>query len=241
VAVVCEADADLRTASALADRVLTLRLPAGASIADARLWRGETAADRFLPWHHVRTRARAIGLKAHGFFGGEPGAPDAASARLALLLMMRSAEPPDAVLLIRDSDGDDQRTRGLAQARDASSMASRIVVGVSHPKRECWVLAGFEVQSDAERESLERLRRELGFDPTREPEKLTASEPGAKRNAKRVHASLLGGAIDREVSCVHATDLAILRERGKAAGLADFLDEVQHRLAPTVIQSPPAP
>jgi hypothetical protein len=41
-----------------------------------------------------------------------------------------------AILLIRDSDGDRSRRKGLEQAREGSPMKDRIVIGLCHPKRE---------------------------------------------------------------------------------------------------------
>ena len=87
----------------------------------------------------------------------------------------------DAVLLIRDDDRQVDRRRGLEQVRHASPLAERIVIGLAHTKRECWVLAGFEARDDQERELLAEIRRELGFDPCIQAEQLTAIHDHDKR------------------------------------------------------------
>lgn len=239
LAIVCEAAADRETAAGLADRVLCAEVgwiePEG--LDSHRQWRGLEASEPHLLWREVRDRARHFGhtvhgVKAHGHFSGRPGAPDALAARKALLLLMSAAERPDAVVLVRDSDGDLQRRRGLEQAREGSDWPFEVLIGMAHPMREAWVLAGFEPASDAERSTLEELRRELGGDPCEHASSLTARAEEAPRSAKRVLARLTRGDRDRERSCWTEGDLAILQSRGAATGLADFLEEIRARLVP---------
>ena len=72
----------------------------------------------------------------------------------------------------------------------------------------------------------------LGFDPCSAAEQLTASEEGAKRDAKRVLDALTGGAPEREDACLEEPPLALLRQRGAKTGLAPYLQEVEERLVP---------
>lgn len=232
-AVICEAPADLRLATALADRVLCKEIdwihPEDLDL--YRSWRGLEPVDSHLEWHWVSRLAKQQNLKLrprpHGNFGEEPAA---LAARKALLLLARSRHVPDAVVLVCDTDGREELRRGLEQARDASPLFEVVVLAVAHTKRECWVLAGFDPHSEDEEEALAGIRRELGFDPRLRAESLTATEPQAPRNAKRVLNRLTGGNPDREQECWTATDLATLRERGRLTGLSDFLDEVRKRL-----------
>lgn len=234
LAVVCEAAGDLRISADLADRVLTEEVdwidPGDLDL--HRRWRGLEEADGHLEWHWVGHLAKQKGLRAHGHFQGEPGALDAQMARKALLLLQGSSRVPDAVLLIRDSDGLMERRRGLEQARDSSPWTFPVVLGVAHTKRECWVLAGFEAQTEAEEKALADLRRKLGFDPRLKAEDLSAAEAGALRNAKRVLEHLLQGNPKREQVCWMECGLETLHERGRLSGLSHFLDEVRAQLVP---------
>lgn len=231
LAVVCEADADRRTSTALADRVLCEEVEwiEPESIELYRRWRGLEGRS-FLRWTEAVRLAK--GIHAHGHFKGLPGDPDAFAARKALLLLMAERHPPDAVLLIRDSDGDLQRRSGLEQARAENPWPFEVILGLAHPKRECWVLAGFEPADAEERSRLEALRRELGSDPRTQAHELTAKEAGALRDAKRVLTKLTQSRADREEICWTEGPLDSLRERGSQSGLGAYLEEIQERLVP---------
>jgi hypothetical protein len=233
-AVVCEASADLRLSSGLADRVLCQEIDwlDSESLDLYRRWRGLEESGSHLEWHWVPKLARELNVKAHGHFGGEPGALDAAMARKALLLLTMTRQVPDAVILVRDTDGQAERRRGLAQARDTSPWPFQVILAILHAKRECWVLAGFEPRSEAEERALADLKRELGFDPRLEAENLTAAQPQAQRNAKRVLDRLVGGNEDREEACWRSCDVEVLGQRGRLTGLADYIEEIRSRLVP---------
>lgn len=232
--VVCEADADRRTATGLADRVLCQEVEwiEPESIDLHRRWQGLAEGSAYLEWRRTATLARERGLRPHGHFDGRPGAPDAYAARRALLLLALEASRLDAVLLIRDSDGEMERRTGLEQARAERAWPFPVVLGLAHPKRECWVLAGFEPRSDAERERLANARRSLGFDPRSNAHLLLASQRGAPRDAKRVLSDLTLGSFDREAACWMECDLEILRELGTETGLTAYLDEILEHLVP---------
>jgi hypothetical protein len=234
LAVVCEAAADRRIATGLADRVLCQEIdwlkPEG--IDGHRQWQGLEEGSSHLEWHEVKGHARARGLKAHGHFQGEPGAPDAFIARLALLLLAIGERCPDATVLVRDTDGQPERRVGLEQARADRPWPFPVLVGVAHPKRESWVLAGFEPRTRSEEEALARVRQELGFDPRLQAEALSARAPGALRDAKRVLKLLTGEAHDREEACWLDCALDELARRGQLSGLTDYLEEVRTRLVP---------
>jgi len=234
LAVVCEADADRRTATGLADRVLCREVdwiePEG--LDGHRKWQGLVEGSSHLEWHQIRDHARARGLKAHGHFAGEPGAPDAYATRLALLLLATSPHRPDAAVLVRDSDGHQERKLGLEQARRERHWPFPVAIGFAYPKRECWVLAGFEPRTQPEEASLMQLRQELGFDPRLQTEALSAKTPGALRDPKRVLSLLVRDDYNREQSCWVDGPLEDLTERGRLNGLVDYLEEVRTRLVP---------
>src|SRR5436190_19673375 len=90
-AVVHEDEADFRTATELADRIL---LEAVDDWLDAdqlvyqRTWLPETPRGERLTWKGIKQSAQDAGIRAHGHFGGEPGYPDAAAARRAILFLL---------------------------------------------------------------------------------------------------------------------------------------------------------
>ena len=241
--VVCEAPADRNSACALADRVLLQEVEwlASETMDAVRKWRGATPEASFVRWASVRDECQKMGIRGiFGTFGGESGRPDAFVARLALLLMNASKRRPDAVLLIRDSDGDFERRSGLEQARDARPWPFPVIIALAEPKRECWVLAGFEPKTEGEKERLVNEQRRLSFHPVREAHELTAREHGAKKDAKKVLKELTKDDPERERACLEETPLNTLSERGRATGLTAYLSEVRDRLVP-VLQGPRPP
>lgn len=234
--VVCEARADQLTACGLADRVLLEQVDwiEPETLETQRQWRGLTPADSFLRWASVNSEAERMKLRGgiYGHFNGTPGGPDAFVARKALLLYAFLSQRPAAVLLIRDSDGDSRRRTGLEQARDARPWPFKVVIGVAHPKREAWVLAGFEPQGPEESARLQQLRDRLSMDPILKSHELDAREHGAKTDIKRALDELILGDGDRERQCLNETALAVLEQRGESNGLVAFLEEVRQRLVP---------
>jgi hypothetical protein len=233
IAVVCEARADQQTGCHLADRVVcdSVDRIQWESLDDFRRWRGLRPNEPFLSWVAVKKLATERGIHVHGRYDGEKAAPDAHAATRALRLLKTADAAPDAIFLLRDSDGDPDRRTGLNQARAAARLKLPIVIGVAHPKRECWVLAGFEPNSK-EQSRLGALREELHFDPREKAEQLTAKRDDAKRSAKRVLNVLTDGDLDRQALCWQKTDLAVLRRRGENSGLVKYLDEVEKLLVP---------
>jgi hypothetical protein len=234
IAVVCEADTDRRAATLLSDRVLceAVEWISPETLPYHRRYRGLGDQDPYLKCSSVKEIARRRRVVVHGFVGGEPRKPDAAMAERALVILATSESPPGAVILTRDTDNDSARREGYAQARAAQRWPFVVIVGVAETKRECWILAGYEPRNDAERELLAREREELGFDPRSSAERLTASEKGARRDAKRVLDALTGCDPEREDACLEEPPLALLRQRGANTGLALYLQEVEERLVP---------
>lgn len=232
--VVCEARSDRDTACALADRVLVDAIDwlDEALLDTQRSWRGLTPGEPFLRWASVKAEATRAGLRGlFGHFGNKPAEPDALMARRALLLFVGAEPRPQAVMLIRDSDADERRRIGLEQARDEKSWPFEVVIGVAEPKRECWVLAGFDAK-ESEEDALRQEEQRLSFHPVREAHRLTAREHGAKNDAKKALDALTSGRLEREEECLRATSLEVLRERGRNVGLTSFLSEVHERLVP---------
>lgn len=231
--VVCEARADRDTACGLADRVLLEEVSwlAPETLDSCRHWRGLRPEESYLRWASVKEEARRAKLVIFGGFKDGPGEQDSYNARRALLLLAMAERRPDAVVLMRD--GDAQRDRAeLEQARCDRQWPFQVLIGLAEPKRECWVLAGFDPRNDYEAARLEAERQRLSFHPVRDAHQLTAREHGAKKDAKVALDALTQGDKERERACLEETPLAVLKERGGKTGLAEYLKEVSERLVP---------
>ncbi|WP_437961936.1 hypothetical protein WME76_21335 [Sorangium sp. So ce119] len=228
---VVEGPDDARTVPGLVDGVLTnaFSVPEG-EIGQARSYCGIELGASCVTWSSVH-RCRAP--RKHGHFRGKPALEDARTAVLALRGFVAREPQPRVVVLVRDSDGREaERRQGLEQARQDAGWPFEVILGVAHPMRECWVLAGFIPGTEPEIDSLADLRKELGFDPTARSHELDASSKTAKKSPKRVLVRLAGGEHEREARCWTEPPLDRLRERGRNNGLAAFLSEVEDHLAP---------
>lgn len=234
IGLVVEGPGDAHTIPKVVDRIL---VDGGATFADApesaRTFGGFVAASTFLAWRSVDHEAKGRVPRRHGPFGGTPAIEDARTAWYALQCFVGRDPQPAAVLLVRDSDGkQEDRLKGLKQAREDAQWPFPVLIGVAHTMMECWVLSVFVPQDKKEIAALAALRKELGFDPTGRPEELTASNETAKRSPKRVLSKLTQGDEEREAECWNASSLALLRARGAKNGLADFVGEVEKHLSP---------
>jgi len=244
-ALVVEGISDARTIPQIVDRVLIERMSTQAeALEGVRVFRGLEPGSSFLAWDNVEHASRQRRVPPwHGHFNGEPAVEDARRAVLALRCFMTEDSQPAAVLLIRDSDGKkEEREEGLKQARDhfKGNGPFEVLFGVAHANRECWVLSAFMPQNKQENSALSALRKELGFDPTRRSEALTATGKTAKKSAKRVLERLTDNDDDREERGWRDADLDHLRKVGLENGLAAFLDEIDQKLVP-LVATPPSP
>lgn len=232
-AIVCEAAKDKQIASRLAERVLVDEIDwmESSLLPSQCTWQGLDRTREFLTWAGAASQARKRRIRVHGRFRGEKGAFDARTARRALRLFKALEDSPDAVFLIRDTDGEQERLASLREVRD-SDWDFPVVLGTPHPKVECWILAGFDPRNDKEQEMLQAARTSLGFDPRARAHRLTAKGVKGKRNAKKVLAQLSGGKSDREEACWRDADLEVLKERGVKSRLAAYLEDVSARIVP---------
>jgi hypothetical protein len=238
--VVCEARADFLTASELADRVFcdSVNWIEPEILHSLRSYIGPPGDEPFLTWKRVKALAKESGLRPRGFIEGLPPELDAAQARRAIKFIESNSPDVDGILLIRDADRLTNRLIGLEQARDASPLKQRVVIGLAHTKRECWVLAGFDARDDRERALLKEIKQELGFDPCSQSEQLTAIHDHDKRSAKPVLKHLVQSDKDREAACWKEAPLRLLRDRGEQTGLRQYLEEVEQRLIPLFLKGP---
>ncbi len=239
--VVAEARADAQIACELADRVFVEDESSPNWLEEdllehLRRWIGMEEGTDFMKWASLKklARARGIGPIGHRKTGG-PGSIDFAQARKAIILVQRlmNGRSIRALLLIRDLDTQVERKAGMKEARaEVNEDVLRVVIGAANPKREAWVLNGFEPETPVEDTLLAEFRQDLGFNPCERAERLTAKKDTSKRSAKRIVGVLTGESYEREQHCWRETTLELLRERGEATGLRDYLEELRVRVLP---------
>jgi hypothetical protein len=156
----------------------------------------------------------------------------------ALLRTEQQASIPDAIVLIRDLDSQEERRQSLLDARDHEDTTITVVLATPNRKYEAWVLNGFHPADPQEKSELERICQELGFDLCVQAERLAFSSGTArrKRDPKGIVSRLTNDDFDRERQCWHATPLETLRQRGQKTYLKDYLEEVQERLLPLLLK-----
>ena len=138
-----------------------------------------------------------------------------------------------AVLMIRDADNQAyERKKSLyALLEDYSDL----VIGLSIPKRESWVLNGFEPQTELEHQSLNKVISRLGFNPCIDSYRLkgSVSQPGTEhRDIKQVLSELVGSDYERETQCWNHTSIEVLTERGAKSGLTEYIENINRFLLP---------
>ena len=188
-------------------------------------------------------------LSLTGHIDGKPLQPEAAFWRRVFILFAAAEPRLDALIVVRDTDGDPRRLAGLKQAFEGFSWPLPILVAAPHQDAEAWFVAGFVPRNNAEQRRLDERKARLSFDPAEEPHRLTAHPNDAPTDAKRVLRILL---LDEDESrppgldelpdlCTRTlTDLGRLERRGQRCGLSDFLADLRSRLVPLLIPGPPA-
>lgn len=242
-AIVGEAQADVETASDLADREIldAVRWLDEEQLPLLREWVSNVEGE-LLSWKHMKRLAAAAGIRVRGHFDGRPGEPDAAAARRAIRFVLHSFPSVDAIVLVRDQDDQPDRKDGLEQARKSATAQLEVVIGFAIVERESWVLAGFVPRDDDEKRRLLDERKHLGFNPCEASHKLSAcKDDKAKKNPKRVLSTLCAEDRERERQCWRETSLETLKARGEENGLVAFLNEVRSRLATQFDRADPPP
>ena len=247
--VIVESGADARTATKLAERILVEKVD---WLEDENLqyclqWSGLENGTQHSCWSDVKKiidiAKEQLNYKPARFLGhdskGVPLKADGAASIkvLNLVRFLQRTRQIRAVLLIRDLDNQqEQRRQGLEQARSEHINRQpqlKIVIGAANPKREAWVLNGFEPSNEGEKQILQEIKTRLQFDPCTESHRLCSTsweEPDRIRNPKVIVEQLTGRDMIREQQCWEDTSLEFLRERGIYTGLTDYIREVEQRL-----------
>jgi len=234
--VIAEAKADFVLVTELADRVLVEKIDwlETVHLDSSREWIDHENDEDALTWAVISNKANAAGIRVRGNFGQGTISSDARATRRALIYIRQRFPAVDAIVLSRDIDDDPERLEGMQQAIRSHSAGISAVIAAANPKREAWVLCGFDPRDADEQLRLAECRQQLGCDPREKSQTLTARGAQDLRNAKRVLGILTDSNLDRESACWRETALDTLRQRGQENGLADYLTDVQEKLVPQV-------
>lgn len=252
--VIVESSADARTATKLAERILVEKVDWLESdlLQNLFQWSGLELGTEHSYWrdiNNIMQRAKESGLPIPKFLGhsksGALKADGAATIKilnLIRLLQLKNNRQVRAVLLIRDLDNQPERREGIEQARaehiDRQSKLE-IVIGTADRMREAWALNGFIPFDQEEARILENIRNQLNFDPCEEAHRLRSTSwqgPECIRNPKVVLEELTGSNKLREQQCWEETSLELLQQRGRNTGLTAYLQEVEQRLIPVILE-----
>ena len=149
------------------------------------------------------------------------------------LIWANSIEPAlDALILLRDTDGINERKDGFEQAVVSTKIGFPVVIGLPHTMIECWLLVGFKAGNEDETARLASMRSELGFQPCLQGDQLTSANVTDKKNPKRVLSGLCNDSKERMVECCEVTELDFLEANGVSVNLTSFIREVRGKIAP---------
>ncbi len=239
----CQSERDFEIASGLVDRVLAEWGPPGleemlqTDPAGTRTWVRDDAGQPFFALERLNVYASSFGLRRpYGRFDSRPHAKSTLMARTLFTLARRFQQEGriDATIVIWNLEhGGEGQRQALEQTRNAASAmtGSCIVMSCPNPSTQGWVLSGFVPQSDSERAALAALERELGFDPTRSPDQLGASD-GSAASIARVLRILTNDDPDRQRRCWQVVPLDALWRSGDPSGLRAFLQDLQDGVIP---------
>lgn len=213
-----------------------------------------------LPEHRRRGDSHRRGhIRQHGYLAGQPCAPGAHKLRALLVEHARAERTPALLVLLQDTDGDPALGKGVRQVQDwaaARDDLPPVAIGCAHREAEAWFMAtpGLAAKQP---QRLQQARAALGFDPTRQPERLSAQPNDALTDAKRVLRFVLLAEGERlaagvpdsvspsleevdELAAQLAADLGHLAQF-KACGLAPFVAALKAALPRALHQHlPPA-
>jgi hypothetical protein len=249
--VIVESSADAEIATKLAERVLVEKVSwlEHEQLQDFFRWSGLQEKTEYSCWKdiiHIIEDAKISGFHIPRFIGHSKGgakkADGAASLKiLNLIRLLQKNRQIRAVLFIRDLDNQSERREGIEQARSEHidrQPKLEIIIGTANRMREAWVLNGFIPSDQKEQKTLEKIKMKLNFDPCEESHKLRSNsrqEPERVRNPKVVLEELTGNDRLREQQCWEETSLEILQQRGSTTGLTAYLQEIEQRLIPIIL------
>jgi hypothetical protein len=254
--VLVEAEADYVTATGIAEKVIRENAPEWLreilelSPSSLFSWAGLISGTSFSCWANYRNIASQFeqsGFRSPRFLGHDTALKFDYAIGWKVLQLIDFIKHNDqrnipAVLFIRDADHQArERLNSLNALRDGFSVnGPQVIIGLAIPKREAWVLNGFDPQTEDEIKLFKKVRGELDLDPCTEAHRLRGkiNQPGIEsRDIKRVLMELVDNNPSREEQCWQTTSLAVLIARGRETGLTDYIENVRAFLIPLLIRN----
>ena len=226
---ICEAKSDRRSVRLIAARIIGCN-PNAFGEDDSNFVRIMNASSE------LRERHPRAWKSVFGDFSGQVGSGHALSFLRAILLIHLDNGTLEAVVAIKDTDGDETLVvSGLEAARresQARQIPLLILVATPHGEMESWLLMGFEPQDENEKQRLARLsdpRHRTHELPTKRDRRNPKDPP---KTAKDYLDDFIGDDQDRRDRCLTDTDMAVLLKRGVGNRFAAFVDELKTHLVP---------
>lgn len=227
--IAAESGADARIVARMVDLVLEREVDwFGDQRSTLRRWCGLHEGTDYLDSHGYNEELHKANIRLQGRFGG---GLEERQLRGLMILFERSEKQPHALVICRDTDGRPERRTAAERAMADARCPFPVTVAMAHPELEAWLIAGFEPETDAERDTHRQLRTSLGFDPLAKSHELSATSDVSKRDCKRVLAALVADDRTRRERCVDGA-IELSGDRGQGNGLASFVEDVRKRIAP---------
>ena len=188
-------------------------------------------SSEYTPWSKVKGIARKNNLSFHGNWQGEPNRMESITALKAIVLVQNNPNKNsyDGIVLLRDCDNDQHRTKALHKVRDEFPDI-KLAIGVAIHTIESWVLSITPQPIRAGKEN--DLKKHYGFSPFIESHKLNARSPDAKKNPKKALEEI-SGSIYELIEKSFRSNPTFEENHHKENGLYNFTLELRNILAPS--------
>ena len=139
--------------------------------------------------------------------------------------LAKTKVPKSSIILMRDSDGKEERLKAWMAFRQTNKS---VIVGMAKKSVEAWVLACWDSDKEQIRDASTWIKQERGseFDPFREPERLAPNL--SKRLLEHYNCTCSDDYAD---VLTRATDAHIRSDAAKRAGLSQFVEQIEAKLA----------
>lgn len=145
----------------------------------------------FYDTRHAKEDAKKAGIRTFGRISGKLRTPE--SLLFVRVWALAELTDADALLVLADSDNEPELVRDARLIQEQLATKSpAAAVGVCHRDAEGWLLAGYAPTVPEEAARLKVAGKHLSFNPTHQPERLTAQPNDADTDAKRVCVYVLG-------------------------------------------------
>ncbi len=132
---------------------------------------------------------------------------------------LEARDDSDLVVVATDIDRKDERALSVEERLTFAAYVPPLLAAGMNPEAEAWRI----VLAD-ESHGLDALKRELTFDPTREPERMTSTN-GGLRDCKSISTRLFGNSPQASAVFDHHPD--VLKAAPAACGLSQFVNDLE--------------